>query len=93
MEAPPCNEMQCEESLEEHEITNDLGPAPINMTNLRTQTFDDCFQDMRQIRYGARTLIKVVDDQSCDDPNYQQECEEAMNQGRVIDEDRCTAEK
>jgi hypothetical protein len=43
--------------------------------------------------YGARVLAKIVDDQSCDDPKYQQVCQEVMDQNRVIDEDGCVSEK
>jgi len=90
MEASPCNEMQCEESIEEKQITNDLGPAPMApMMDLQVQTMSDCFDEMREVRYGARVLAKVVDDRSCDDPKYADECKELMDQDRIIDEDRC----
>ena len=89
MEAATCNEMRCEESMEEKQITHDLGPAPMTMMNLGVQTMSDCFGEMREIKYGARVLTKIVDDQSCSDPKYQQECEELMNEDRVIMEDTC----
>ena len=93
MEAAPCNEMQCEESIEEKEITHDIGPANMTMLNLGVQTMSDCFGEMRPIMYGSRVLAKIVDDQSCDDPAYQQECQELLDQNRIIDEDQCQTAK
>jgi hypothetical protein len=89
MEAAACNEMQCEESIEDKPITHDIGPAPMTMMNLGVQTMSDCFGEMREIMYGARVLSKIVNDKSCNDPRYQQECEELMTQDRVIMEDTC----
>ena len=89
MEAALCNEMRCEESIEEKEVTHDIGPAPMTMMNLGVQTMSNCFPEMREIMYGARVLAKIVDDKSCDDPRYQQECQEVLDQGRIIDEDGC----
>jgi hypothetical protein len=93
MEAAPCNEMRCEESIEEKEITHDIGPANMTMMNLGVQTMSDCFGEMREIMYGARVLSKIVDDVSCDDPSYQQECQDLMSQNRIIEEDQCETEK
>ena len=90
MEAAPCNVMACEESIEEKEITHDLGPPPMTMMNLGVQTMSDCFGQMREVMYGARVLVKIVNDESCDNPKYQQACQEAMDQDRIIDEDQCT---
>ena len=90
MEAAPCNIMACEESIEEKEITHDLGPPPMTMMNLGVQTMSDCFGRMREVMYGARVLSKIVNDESCDNPKNQQACQEAMDQDRIIDEDRCT---
>ena len=89
MEAAQCNAMTCEESLEEKIITNDLGPAPMRMMDLDVQTMSDCFDDMREVRYGARVLAKIVRDASCDDPKYQQICMDLMNENRVIDAENC----
>ena len=90
MEAAPCNSMACEESIEEKEITHDRGPPPMTMMNLDVQTMSDCFGEMRPVMYGARVLAKIVNDQSCEDPNNQQACQEAMDQGRIVEEDQCT---
>ena len=89
MEAAQCNAMTCEESLEEKIITNDLGPAPMRIMNLDVQTMSDCFDDMREVKYGARVLAKIVRDGSCDDPKYQEICKELMNENRVVDEENC----
>ena len=93
MEAAPCNEMRCEASIEEKEITHDIGPAPMTMMNLGVQTMADCFGEIRKVMYGARTLAKIVDDQSCDDPKYQQECQDLMDRDRIIQKDQCQTEK
>ena len=89
MEAAQCNAMACEESLEEKVITNDLGRAPMEMINLDVQTMSDCFGNMREIEYGARVLAKIVRDGSCDDPKYQQICQDLLNENRVIEEENC----
>ena len=88
MEAAQCNEISCDESLEEKVITNSR-PAPMIMMDLDVQTMSDCFGEMREIQYGARVLAKIVRDASCDDPQYQQICKELMNENRVIEEDGC----
>ena len=90
MEAAQCNELRCEESLEDKEISHDLGPPPMKMMNLNVQTMSDCFGEMRQVTYGARVLAKIVNDTSCDNPQYAETCKELMEEGRMIDEDLCT---
>ena len=89
MEAAQCNAMACEESLEEKVITNDLGPAPMDTMNLDVQTMSDCFGNMREVEYGARVLAKIVRDGSCDDPEYQQICQDLMDENRVIEGENC----
>lgn len=89
MEAPACNEVMCEESLEEKFITNDRGPAPMTTMDLGAQTMSDCFEDMKEISYGARILAKVVRDKSCDDPKYKDICQELMDDDRIIMEETC----
>ena len=89
MEAAACNEVKCEESLEDKIITNDRGPVPMNTMDLGAQTLSDCFQDMKEVRYGARVLAKIVRDKSCDDPKYQDICQELMDDDRVIMEEIC----
>ena len=55
----------------------------------QVSTYDDCFDDMRKITYGARVQAKLVDDEDCEDPRYQGICEELMTQGRVLNEEDC----
>ena len=92
MEAAQCNAMRCEESLEEQVITNDRPALMIGMS-LDVQTMSDCFGEIREVTYGSRVLAKIVRDQSCDDPQYQQICQDLFNEGRVIEEDNCRTAK
>ena len=55
----------------------------------QVSTYDDCFDDMRKVKYGARVLAKLVDDVPCEDPRYEGICEELMTQGRVLNEEDC----
>ena len=89
LEAAQCNSIACEKSLEEKIITNDRGPSPMRRMNLQEQTLSDCFDDIPKVQYGARVLAKIVRDKSCDDPDYQQICQELMNEGRVLDQEKC----
>ena len=89
MEAAACNEVKCEESLEDKVITIDRGPVPMNTLDLGAQTLSDCFQDMKEVRYGARVLAKIVRDKSCDDPKYKDVCQELKDDDRVIMEETC----
>ena len=90
MEAAECNVMKCNASVEEKTINHDLGPAPMEMMNLEVQTMADCFGEMKQVTYGARVLAKIVNDQSCDDPKYQNICKELMNEGRIVEQEMCS---
>ena len=90
MEAAQCNAMKCNASIEEKTITHDIGPAPMTMMNLEVQTMSDCFGEMNQVTYGARVLAKIVNDQSCDDPEYEDICKELMNEGRIGEQEKCT---
>ena len=90
MEAMECNSVNCDEPLEDKVITNDLN-APLQMMDLDVQTMSDCFGDMREVIYGARVLVKIVQDESCDDPNNQDICQELFNEDRIIEEERCQA--
>ena len=90
MEAMECNSVNCDEPLEDKVITNDLN-ASLQMMDLDVQTMSDCFGDMREVIYGARVLVKIVQDESCDDPNNQDICQELLNEDRIIEEERCQA--
>ena len=91
METPSCNSDTCKEpTLEEREITQDLGLPNLDfMIRDEVSTMDDCFEDMAKVTYGSRILVKLVDDQSCDDPRYESICLEALEQERIIMEDNC----
>ena len=90
MEAARCGAIACQESVVKKQITHDLGPAPMKTTNVEVQTMADCFGEMQEVSYGARILGKIVNDQSCDDPRYQNMCNEAIDEGRIIEEERCS---
>ena len=90
MEAPGCNAASpCVNPVtDEREITRSQ-PIPMDVTRLEVNTIDDCFPEMRKIEYGSRTLIKLVDDESCEDPRNTEVCQELLNQNRVISEEDC----
>ena len=52
-------------------------------------TIDDCFSDMEKVVYGSRIRAKLVDDASCDDPKYEEECQNLMVNDRIVMEDDC----
>ena len=89
LEAAQCNSIACEKSLEDKIITNDRGPPPIRMMKLQAQTLSDCFDDIPKVRYGARVLAKIVQDKACDDPDNLSICQELINEGRVLDQEKC----
>ena len=90
MEAPSCNATRCVDPvIEEREVTHDLGLRNLDSEMLEVSTLDDCFEDMRKIQYGARVLIKVIDDVRCDQPQYADMCSSLMEENRVITEDEC----
>ena len=92
MEAPPCNPTICSPSdVEEKEITNSKPIPSMLLMNMSVETIDDCFQDMTKLQYGARVLIKVADDESCEDPRYSDTCKELLEDDKVIMEDSCTS--
>ena len=92
MEAAQCNSVRCEESIEEQVITNSR-PSPMIMMTLDVQTMSDCFGDMKEVRYGSRVLAKIVRDQSCDAPQYQEICQDLFSEDRVIKEENCQTSK
>ena len=91
MTTPDCNSARCTNAtIEDKEITRDLGMANLDfMIDGQVSTMDDCFGEMEKVTYSTRVLAKIVDDQPCDDPRYQSMCAEAMEQNRIISEDRC----
>ena len=90
MEAPKCNSTRCTASeTEDREITNDLGLPNMDNTMLSPSTLDDCFIGMKKLTYGARILIKIIDDAPCDSPEYEETCNNLLEEDRVIMEEEC----
>ena len=92
MEAPVCNRTICSTTaLEDREITMSKPiPSMIDMS-LAVQTIDDCFSEMTKLVFGARILIKIVDDQDCKDPRYENICNDLFQDNMVIDEEDCSS--
>jgi len=78
-------------NLENKPVTRDLGLPNIDHPTYEkvVTTMDQCFQDMDNVTYGSRVIVKLVDDQPCSDPKYESICEEQMNQNRVLFEEDC----
>ena len=90
MEAPTCNRTFCAESeIEERQITNDNGMENIETSVLQTNTVDDCFADMQKVTYGTRVSVKLIDDRSCEDPEYQETCNKLIDDQRILEEENC----
>ena len=92
MEAPPCDPTICSKSeIEDREITMTKPIPSMVLMNISVETIDDCFQDMTKLQYGARVLIKVADDESCDNPRFSDMCESLLKEDKVIMEDTCSS--
>ena len=89
MDAAQCNVVRCEESISEEKVITNSRPTTLRMMNLDVQTTSECFKDVREVKYGARVLAKLIRDASCDDPEYQQICQDLLNENRIIKEDGC----
>ena len=91
METPPCNSDSClDPSLEDRPITRDRGLPNLDfMIDGEVSTMDDCFPDMEKVVYGSRVRAKIVDDGSCDDPKYEEECQNLMVNNRIVMEENC----
>ena len=91
MQTPPCSVSMClNPNITEEEITRDLGLQNLDfMIDDQVSTMDDCFSDMSKVLYGARVRAKLVDDESCDDPRYQQICQELIEQNRMLVKESC----
>jgi hypothetical protein len=48
---------------------------------------------MQPVSYGARVLVKIINDGSCDDPRYTAMCDQAIDEGRIIEEEQCSTPK
>ena len=90
MEAPSCNSTRCiNPVIEDRQITHDLGLPNLDSEMLDVSTVDDCFDDMKKVEYGARVLIKVVDDASCEEAQYKDVCNSLMEENRIVTEENC----
>ena len=77
------------QDVQEQEITHSLYTPYIPTTDLRIRTIDSCFPGLERVSYGARILIKLVDDQPCDDVRYNNECNELIETNRIVSEHTC----
>ena len=92
MEAPACNPIICSPSeVEEREITMTKPIPSMVLMNMSVQTIDDCFNDMAKLVYGTRVLIKVTDDEGCDNPRFSDTCQDLLKDDRVVMEESCTS--
>ena len=94
IDSAPCSCNMCKKpNLENKPITRNLGLPNMDYPTYEkvVTTMDQCFQDMDNVTYGSRVIVKLVDDQPCSDPKYESICEEQMNQNRVLYEEDCQA--
>ena len=90
MVVPGCNSTICTPlDVEEREITHRLEIPHMDTEDLSVRTMDRCFRKMQPVAYGTRVLVTLVDDQPCDDPKYQDECKELMEEDRIVMEENC----
>lgn len=90
MEVPLYNQISCSESkIEDKEITMERQIPDLKIINLRVRTNDDCFPDKPKAMFGARILIKLVDDLPCTDPRFESSCQELFEQNQVIFTEDC----
>ena len=93
--ALPCNVSFCKNPKTERKIiTHDRGVPNLDFTiEGQVSTIEDCFSDMEKVVYGARIRVKIVDDESCDDPKYKDICEEAIINNRILSEENCQSQR
>ena len=90
MEAAPCNPSNCSISeLEERDITMTKPVPSMTLMSMSVETIDDCFNDMKKLEYGIRALIKIADDESCDNPRFFDMCQKLFDENKVIMEESC----
>ena len=91
LEVQPCSDNLCSNTIiYDKKITRDRQLSNLDFwvkdTGIRV---DECFQKMETETYGARVIVKLVDDQPCDDPRFESLCREMISRGRVIFESYC----
>ena len=90
MEVPSYNQISCSESkIEEKEITMEKQIPDLKIINLQVRTKDDCFPGKPKVMFGARILIKLMDDLPCNDPQFESSCQELFEQNQVIFTEDC----
>ena len=90
METPTKQNISCNDlEIEQKEISHRLDLPHFENTNLQVRTMDNCFPEMEETLYGARTLTKLVNDESCQDQRYAAVCEELFSQDKIIMEAGC----
>ena len=90
MEVPLYNQISCSESkIEEKEITMEKQIPHLKIINLQVRKKDDCFPDKPKVMFGARILIKLMDDLPCNDPKFESSCQELFEQNQVIFMEDC----
>ena len=90
MVVPGCNSSICTPlEVEEREITHRLEIPHMDTEDLSIRTMDRCFRKMQPVSYGTRIIVKLLDDEPCDDPKYQDECKELMEQDKIVFEENC----
>ena len=90
MEAPSYDTISCSDSnIEEKEITMEKEIPDLKTVNFQVRTYSDCFPDEAKVMFGARILIKLVDDLPCNDPKFESKCQELFEQQQVIFAEDC----
>lgn len=90
MEVPSYNQISCSDSeIEEKEISMEKQIPHLKIINLQVRTKDDCFPDKPKVMFGARILIKLMDDLPCNDPKFKSSCQELFEQNQVIFTEDC----
>ena len=95
MDTPPCNLTSClDPRIQDQPITRDRGIPNFDfMMDGRVSTLDECFSRMEKITYGTRIIAKLVEDEPCDVPKYNEVCEEAIQNNRIVFEESCETPK
>ena len=90
-----CNKSLCNNPTTEHKIiSHDRGLPNLDSTiEGQVSTMDDCFTDMEKVVYGTRIRVRIVDDESCDEPQYEQICQDAISQNRIVLEESCQSQR
>ena len=90
MEAPSYNTISCSDSnIEEKEITMEKEIPDLKTVNFQVRTNNNCFPDKARVMFGARILVKLVEDLPCNDPKFESKCQELFEQKQIIFAEHC----